>query len=180
LRTRFLRKEVLCVVAPPSFRDVLERDQQRGAVAGLREPAGADQQGALSDARERAGDLAAHDRARLRDDPVQERPELVHVPLAVAEIEQASAQDIFPVEPEGPAKGGVRVQDMKAAVEHQQRQLDRLDNGLGLRLAGAQQAIEVVLPLGTSSAYRDSRSKSSSTATISRPMRASPLAAEPA
>ena len=84
---QLLDEDVLLILFPPPLRGIHDRQQQHAvAVVGVLEALRADQHRAMADLRELGRYFVIGDRRALRDDFLEEKAQILDVPLPVAKL----------------------------------------------------------------------------------------------
>jgi hypothetical protein len=138
-------QQVFFLLLAAAVGDVLDREQERGAVVvEVEQLAGVEPHGAPAQAGDIVLDLVAFDRCALGDHRLEQMTQVGEVPLPVAELVQVAAESGVPVDAEDleeRAAGGHHAQFL---VEDEQRLAHGVDDVLRLQVGDPQQAVEVL------------------------------------
>jgi hypothetical protein len=141
----FVDENVFPVLSLPPLGGIDDRQQQHAvAVVGVLEALCADQHRATADMRKRRSDLVVEDRRALRDHLLKEKPQLVYVPLSIAQPRERHPDRLVPIGLERRVEGRVGADDGQVGGKHQQRVADRVQNPLGLHMRAAQETIQFI------------------------------------
>jgi hypothetical protein len=115
---------------------VIENKQEPHAVVvGVNHATRADVDRAAAHVRKVVIDLVCHDGGGFGDHLRQKPPQIVDVPLPVAQPEQALPDGIVALHHEGAKEGGVAVLDLQVLIEDQERLLNGVEDTLRQNVA---------------------------------------------